>query len=280
MTKPGRGKKLEKDSADNELNEVASANAVSGEEANANATSATMTDILAAITALKSTVDKRFDEVNATLSGLKSAFDEINVRLASTEEATHSHEKRIDELERRYANLASEAAQQRAKLDDLEARSRRQNIRIVGIKEKAEEGKPTDFVAKLLPELLGREHFNKPIKVDRAHRSFKPAQEKKSRPIVARLHDYKVKELVMRLARQNSPLTYDGATVFIFPDLTSATLQKRHQFDELREKCKKNNIRYGFRHPARFIVTVDNNTDTFDTPAEAERFLKQKVTDW
>ena len=45
----------------------------------------------------------------------------------------------------------------------MEDRARRQNIRIVGIKEKAENGKLTDFVSTLLPTLLGEEHFSVPI---------------------------------------------------------------------------------------------------------------------
>ena len=94
--------------------------------------------------------------------------------MSSTGAATESHEKRIEELERRHDSLASQSIQQQAKLEGLEARSRRQNIRRVGIKEKAEGGRPTEFVTMLLPKLLGDEHFDKSREVDRAHRSLAP----------------------------------------------------------------------------------------------------------
>lgn len=58
---------------------------------------------------------------------------------------------------------------QQAKLDDLEAHSRRQNICIIEIKEKAENSRPEEFVAKLILELLGEEHFDHPIDLDQAH---------------------------------------------------------------------------------------------------------------
>lgn len=147
-------------------------------------------------------------------------------------------------------SLASQLTQQQAKLDDLEARSRRQNIRIIGIKEKAEDGRQTEFVTMLLPKLLGEEHFDRPVEVDRAHRSLAPAKDGKPRAIIARLHYAQVKELVLKLSREKGPLQYHRRPVFIYPNLTSATMKKRLAFRDIKEKCKARKIRCGFRHPA------------------------------
>lgn len=49
----------------------------------------------------------------------------------------------------------------------------------------------------------------------------------KPRAIIARLHCFQVKELVLRLTRERALLQYDGRPVFNFPDLTSATMKKR-----------------------------------------------------
>lgn len=89
-----------------------------------------------------------------------------------------------------------------------------------------------------------------------------------------------MKELVLRLAREKAPLQYDGRPVYIFPDLTSATVKKRQAFQAIREKCRAKSIRCGFRHPARFVVTVNNNTGIFSTRAEAEKFLCREVEGW
>lgn len=253
-------------------------------EANANVASspspATLEDILVAIKTLDRRVDTRFTELNGVIADFKVALTEVSERVSSTEAATESHERRLERLEERYDALASQCKQQQAKLEDLEARSRRQNIHIVGIKEKTENGRPTEFVSKLLPKLLGEEHFNLPIEVDRAHRSLAPATDGRARAIIARLHYYQVKELVLRLAREKAPLQYDGRPVYIFPDFTSATMKKRQAFQAIREKCRAKSIRCGFRHPARFVVTVNNNTSTFTTPAEAEEFLSREADGW
>ncbi|KAL0151654.1 hypothetical protein M9458_053055, partial [Cirrhinus mrigala] len=57
--------------------------------------------------------------------------------------AANAHDQRIEALEQLCSKLTAESAQMYVKLDDLESRSRRQNIRIVGIKEKEEQGQPT-----------------------------------------------------------------------------------------------------------------------------------------
>lgn len=155
---------------------------------------------------LNSTVDKRFAELNGSLSSLKSAFSEISEQVSLAEAATESDETQTEELEKRCDSLASQLTQHQVKVDDLEARSRRQNIRIIGIKEKAEEGRLTEFVTKLLLKLLGEKHFDRPVEVDRAHRSLAPAKDGKPRAIIARLHHAWVKELVLKLSRENSPL--------------------------------------------------------------------------
>ena len=135
-----------------------------------------------------------------SISKLNSALSVVSDCVSSTEAAVDLNEKRLDELERRHKSLASRCKLQEAKLDDLEARSRRQNIRIIGIKEKDENGRPTEFVTKLFPELQGEEHFDRPVVVDRAHRIAVPAKDGKPRAIIARLHHFQVKELVRRRA--------------------------------------------------------------------------------
>lgn len=288
MSRKGKGLRLEKkilgedfvnNYADTGISGEADAMAASAVVANASAPT-TNEDVLAAIHKMKGAVDKRFDELKESLSGLNSALSAVSERVSSNEAAVESHEKRLDDMERRYESLATQCKLHEAKLDDLEARSRRQNIRIIGIKEKAENGRPTEFVTKLLPELLGEEHFDQPVDVDRAHRIAAPAKDGKPRAIIARLHRFQVKELILRLVKEKAPLRYDGSPVFIFPDLTSATMKKRMAFQHIREKCRARKIRCGFRHPARFMVTANDNTGTFDTPAEAERFLRRERQDW
>ncbi len=275
MTKPNKVKKSEK--GVEECEKFAEAIACEDE---AKSTPTTNEDLMSAISALNKTVDQRLGELSSALSNVSSALTDMTARVEETEEAVQAHEGRIESLERLNAKMATETALIQAKLEDLESRSRRHNIRIMGIKEKLENGKPSEFVSSLLPELLGQDNFDKPIQIDMAHRSARPAAGNRPRAIITRLHHLQVKELVLRLARQKAPLRFKGDSVQIYPDLTSGTMKKRQDFNDVRNKCKERNIRCGFKFPAKFIVTVGEETKTFEMPSDTEKFLMTTVPKW
>jgi hypothetical protein len=119
-----------------------------------------------------------------------------------------------------------------------------------------------------MPALLGNEHFKTPILIERAHRSqaTKPAKAAPPRPFIARLHCPQTRDLILKLARQKFPLNYNRVRVSFYPDLTLEVRNQRKECDEVRNKCRAANIRYGFLFPARFKVNVEGSTGTFDNP--------------
>lgn len=147
---------------------------------------------------------------------------------------------------------------------DLEARSHRHNIKIVGIQEGEEEGKPTEFFSKLIPKLLGEEHFPHPVKVDRAHRSLQPklATGAKPRTILACIHHFQVKELIRSRLQ---PMEYKGDKILIFPDYSSEVMT---QCCTLRDRGVKHTLRY----PARLhIHSQDGGAPTVFQDLEEEQ---------
>ncbi|CAM4609735.1 unnamed protein product [Leuciscus chuanchicus] len=126
----------------------------------------------------------------------------------------------------------------KSKLNDLEGRSRRNNIRIVGIPEGAEKGRPTEFVAELIKQLF--EDFSDPPVIDRAHRvpQPKPPEGAKSRAIIARIHYFQDKERILRL-RQGRQLEYQGRKVLFFPDYTAEVMEQRRSFGEVMQMLRE-----------------------------------------
>ncbi|XP_059820700.1 uncharacterized protein tex30 isoform X1 [Hypanus sabinus] len=282
MTKPGKGREQEK-GAGEEDSGVGSAKLAGPGEAKANAARAlvpaTIEEVLEAVNKLYSLVDGRHAEYNKSIVNLTVALTEVSKHVSLMEDAAESYERRIKELERWLGSLISQNTQLQAKVDYLEAQSRRQNIRIIGVQEKAENNKLTDFVATLLLKLLGEEHFHQLIKVDHAHRRLAPAKNGRPRAIIARLHHFRLKSWCYS-CRERAPLLYDRRPVFTYLDLTSATMRKRQDFQHVEEKCKARKIRCGFQYPAMFVVTVNNSTSTFSTAAITEEFLSREVKDW
>uniref|UniRef100_A0A096M623 Uncharacterized protein n=1 Tax=Poecilia formosa TaxID=48698 RepID=A0A096M623_POEFO len=159
------------------------------------------------------------------------------------------------------------------KLSDLEGRSRRCNIRVLGIKEGEEQGRPTDFISRLLLEVLGKDNFVKPIKIDRVHHSLRPKPQPEARPraIIAKIHNDRNVANILRLSCLHSPLMYDGARVSIFPDYTAEVVVKRMTCNNVRKKLTEAGAKCTLHYSAKLQV-LHNIVKTFLSPAEAEHF--------
>lgn len=275
-----RQKKAEKDMEDENVMKRAEEQSAYANPISMNAATPTNTDIIGAITNLSNSFNKKLEVISSTLLEVNVSLASISNRVAQTEKATKGHENRIDSLERLCAHLEKDCERLREKTSDLESRSRRKNVRIVGIKKGAENGRPTEFVTKLLTRVLGAENTDNPVKIDRAHRSPQPPREGRSRAFTVRLHHYQMKECILRLAR-SKPLEYDGRKFHVFPDLAADVLKQRQKFDNMRKKCKEHEVRCGFRFPSKFMVTVNGKeTKVFESPESAETYLRGAVENW
>jgi len=96
---------------------------------------------------------------------------------------------------------------------------------VLGVPKGVEESRPTDFIAQLLQDLLG---LNEKPLLDRAHRTLceKPREGDLPRPILARIHFFHVRSLIVQQARETSPLLYKGKRISVFPDYISSVAKK------------------------------------------------------
>lgn len=230
--------------------------------------------ILAAIGELKKSMEGRLDTIDACLSTLQKEHRVAEKRLDEIDEVLSAAVGRIATLEATCGGLQEANSTLRAKLNDLEGRSRRLNIRIVGVKEGEEGGRPTEFVSKLVPELLGQANFTKPVKIDRAHRSLRPKPQANERPrvLIAKVHNDRDVRSILQLSRQQAPLSYHGERVYIFPDYTAEVSSQRQAFNTVKKRLTDAGARCSLRFPAKLQVVHNNATKVFDSPADAERF--------
>ncbi|KAI4796750.1 hypothetical protein KUCAC02_026777 [Chaenocephalus aceratus] len=109
------------------------------------------------------------------LSGIKEDISKIGKRVEEAEERINSAETRIQSSEDVLTELVKLQMQTEAKLTDLEGRSRRENVRIHGVKEGAEEG--TASVIAFVEDLLTKSLELPPstaLNIERAHRALAP----------------------------------------------------------------------------------------------------------
>jgi len=198
--------------------------------------------LLAAITALRGemtkikddiceNLDKRIERVyndlreeivtannvaQVSIANLEAKSQMQQAKLTDIEEATTTHSDSINQLEQQVANLSAEVVSLKQKNEDLEGRSRRNNIRITGVREGSETTKPRDFIANLLKDVLSLDEA--PL-IDRAHRTLRQRSNPSDppRPFVIRLHYYHVLEDILRKAAAMRNLQYQGKAISIFP---------------------------------------------------------------
>ncbi|XP_016117702.1 (E3-independent) E2 ubiquitin-conjugating enzyme-like [Sinocyclocheilus grahami] len=112
-----------------------------------------------------STLEVQLDQIQATVTEHGSKIASLKTHANSQDERTHA-------LETTCAMLKESNSKLLAKLVNLEFRSRRNNIRIIGLPESIEGPRPSVVFSELLAEVFGDGVLESPPECDRAHRSL------------------------------------------------------------------------------------------------------------
>uniref|UniRef100_H3AK80 L1 transposable element RRM domain-containing protein n=1 Tax=Latimeria chalumnae TaxID=7897 RepID=H3AK80_LATCH len=212
---------------------------------------------------------KRFDDIRKT--GRKIIWiNEIKSSIAAMDKKLETYAKRLDEVEHRIGNMEDSVlslentvlqlqeaiVKLQGKTDDLENRSRRCNLRLVGLPE-GEEGKdPASFLESWLPKLLNLPELINNLEVERAHRTYAPRERNTDKPhmLLFKLLRYGDKESILRQARKLGALIHNNKPVRIFPDMSAELFQKRKSFSGIKRLCKELDIPFALLFPARLRI--------------------------
>uniref|UniRef100_W5NNG8 L1 transposable element RRM domain-containing protein n=1 Tax=Lepisosteus oculatus TaxID=7918 RepID=W5NNG8_LEPOC len=202
--------------------------------------------------------------------------------------------KRIDEVEQRVSDLeeGSVTAGNRIRvletdlrktldrLEDFENRSRRKNVRILGLRENIEGSSPVGFFERWIPETLGMEMKGDKIKLERCHRTGPRRKSGEGgtpvpQAVLLRLHNYRDKQKVREAARAKKEIIVEGKRVSIFQDFSVKVQKKRAETAKARRRLRDAGLRYSFLYPA-IIKVFDalGGSTTLSSLKEAENFLK------
>ena len=221
-------------------------------------------------------IDARFDTITTRLDRMGERLDKQDARILNAEGRVSTLEDTSTTVVRRLERLETRLKTMAIKNEDLEARGRRNSIRIVGIAESTSTGRIDLFVEHLLTELFDRKSFTSNFVVERAHRSLgpRPVPGAPARPIIARLLNFRDRDTVLRLARESGGLRYHNSAISIYPDFTMAVQDARRKYTDARVALRKLGIRYGMLYPAKLLIDVDGKAKFFETPAEVMSFCK------
>lgn len=162
-------------------------------------------DIVSKFDSIISTAVKR--EIKAALESFENIIATQSETIANLESAANDHDSRLADLQAKVSTLTTLSDSLSKKCEDLESRSRWNNVRVVGLPEGSEGPRPTEFIAHLLQDLLGLD--DGPI-LDRAHRTLraKPKDEEPPRPMVIRVNQFQVRNQILRKKQGRLPLFF------------------------------------------------------------------------
>lgn len=217
-------------------------------------------------------------EIRASTAALQATISSHGSKIKDIETSMNSVDERLDILERKYQSLERDNEKLKSKADDLENRSRRNNLRILGIPENVETSKPSHFMASFFAELFGDKLPQTP-EIERAHRSLapKPRFGAPPRPMIVRFLRFQTREDILRLSREHGELRYKESKILIFPDFSVELKKRRDQFKSVKAELHGAGVKFRMLYPCRLLLYFNGESHSFDRPDAVSSFLATVV---
>lgn len=163
----------------------------------------------------------------------------------------------------------------KAKIADLEDRSRSNNLKFRGIPESVTSHELPRYIQLLMKALLPT-LSDMDLTVDRAHRLTKPPflHAKIPRDTLARIHFYNVKEAVMSVSRRLQSLSDTYGAVTIYSDLSAHTIKPHKELGPITKILQENKIMYKWGHPMKLLFTKQGKQEQITSLEAGWRLLK------
>lgn len=123
---------------------------------------------------LTTSLETSLTPIQTSFETISTALDSHNQKIKTIENTLTTHSDELTKLTTRVNQLEKANAAQASKAEDLENRSRRQNLRISGLPEGLEGHWPLQFISRLLQKVFENKVFPTPLELDRAHRTLAP----------------------------------------------------------------------------------------------------------
>lgn len=239
--------------------------------------------ILAEVSKMSATLQT----VASDVSTIKGTTDELKNAVKAMQERLTQAEGRISGVEDSTQQLLNVREQQRKRLDtlwnrveDLENRSRRNNVRLLGLKEGIEGDNLIACVEKILSEGLNIDIDNE-FEIERAHRSpgSRPDDGQPPRLIMIRFLRSAARDKALKAAREKGGAVWNGCNVSLFPDMTKELAERRKTFTTARQLLRDKNVRFRLAFPATLQFTWKGKSRKFDAATEAVKFIEQHISE-
>nr|AWH61093.1 L1 transposable element [Pyxicephalus adspersus] len=195
------------------------------------------------------------------MDAVKQKVSAVDTRVIAMESSASAMRSSVTTLESDMGHIKSQLTSLLLGTDDLENRSRRNNVHLRGIHNAMANADLHATVTTIFNMILDRP-LDTPIEIDRVHRvrSVRDRSSNLPNDVLCRVHYYTVKEEIMRKAWRLGPVDFDGASVQLLPDVPAQTLHMRRVLCPLLELIRSAGAFYRWGHPFHVIVTKGGET--------------------
>ncbi|KAJ1171067.1 hypothetical protein NDU88_002938 [Pleurodeles waltl] len=227
-------------------------------------------------------VSRRIEGMDASISSLTLETKSIRTDIAGFHSRVMELESGVETLETHMSTIQDrdqDLSYLQSKVTDLEDRSRRDDICLLGIPENEEGTDVQTFLSSTIPKLTSLA-FEPPLEFQRAHRVGPKRQDgaRRPRPIIACLLHHSQTHQILQAARTHGPFRMDKLEVHITADYSKDTTERRKAFLSLRPQLHQLEVKYGLFDPARMWITKNGISRDFYNPEDLRLFLDSLQT--
>ncbi|CAH2305587.1 Hypothetical predicted protein [Pelobates cultripes] len=206
------------------------------------------------------------------ITGLKKELEVLTSRTDHNERLIKDTQTKTTALHKDTELLQDRMLYLEDGLEDLNNRSRRQNIRIRGIPETVLPDAILPTIKAIFQSLLPNAS-DQELYIERAHRALRPPTYNPNTPrdIITKLLYFPVKEQLMKAARSHQP-TYQDQQIHFYQDLAPTTLKKRRELKPLTTALIESGWRYMWGHPFKLSVKKGEQSFTLHQVADMQDF--------
>lgn len=203
------------------------------------------------------------------VAAVRTDITALSERMGAGEATVTELTQRLKQVEDTQTNQTKVLLTEQLHLEEIEDRSRRNNLRIRGLPESTGTEDLTATAIAIFRD-TARADFPATMSFDQIHRALGPKSTDPNRPrdVICRVHQYTHKEIILRKAWEIRDVEFDGASIQIMPDLSRATLQRRAMLKPVLELAQCAGVTYLWGYP--ISVTFKKRSQFFTLRSHAE----------
>uniref|UniRef100_A0A5F8G987 L1 transposable element RRM domain-containing protein n=1 Tax=Monodelphis domestica TaxID=13616 RepID=A0A5F8G987_MONDO len=209
----------------------------------------------------------------------KDEIQSLRTRIQQLESSDFTRQQDSIKQNQKNENIEENMKHLIHKTEDLENRSRRDNLRIIGLPEDHYKRKSLDIILQEIikencPEILEQEGK---VEIDRIHRSPPVLNPQLTTPrnVIAKFKNYQTKEKILQAAKKKS-FRYQGTTVRITQNLAASTLKKRKAWNTIFRKARELGLQPRINYPAKLTIFLQGEVWSFNKIEELQELVKKR----